>query len=225
MPVPKPRPTLRLERQRWAQGYETVVGLDEVGRGAWAGPLTVGVVVPSAGRAPVGILDSKMLSHKARVELDGAIRKWARACAIGHASPQECDRLGMSAAQRLAAERALLGLPFSWDWALLDGRWNFLDPKKSETIIKGDQTCTSIAAASIIAKVARDALMVAADESFPMYRFWGNKGYPCEKHQMGLRGYGPSSIHRRSWVFMEKLPWPGLRSGVGESTQLRLNLG
>ena len=113
----------------------------------------------------------------------------------------------MSAAQRLAAERAIGGLGVVPDQVLIDGNWDFVGGGNTRRIIKGDATCLSIAAASILAKVSRDRLMRAEAEHFPGYDFELNKGYPCPRHKAALKAWGPTSIHRRSWVFMEHLPW------------------
>jgi ribonuclease HII len=204
-------PSLVEERRCWDVGEGIVVGIDEVGRGSWAGPLTLGaVVLPTQGRVN-GIRDSKMLSPGKRELLFDRIADWAQAWSVGHASHQECDELGMAEAQRLAARRCLALLEVVPDRVLLDGNWDFVDGVPSRTIVRGDQTCLSIAAASIMAKVSRDRLMRDASEHYPAYAFDENKGYPSPAHRVALAGFGPSAIHRRSWVFMDGLPWPGVR--------------
>jgi ribonuclease HII len=202
-------PGLRVERDRWASGHEVVVGIDEVGRGAWAGPLSVGAAVVPRDRRVYKIRDSKMLTEREREALFDRIAGWCASWAVGHATQEECDELGMSDAQRLAARRALDGLGVEPDQVLVDGRWDFVGRGTTRTIVKGDATCLSIAAASILAKVTRDRMMRAQAESFPGYDFEFNKGYPCPRHKVALRGMGPTSIHRRSWVFMDHLPWTG----------------
>ncbi|MER3452357.1 MAG: ribonuclease HII, partial [Acidimicrobiia bacterium] len=107
--------------------------------------------------------------------------------------------------------RALAGLGVEPDAVLVDGRWDFVGLPGTRHIVDGDATCLSIAAASVLAKVTRDRLMRAEAEHFPAYNFERNKGYPCPRHRAALAAFGPSVIHRRSWVFMEKLPWGGLR--------------
>jgi ribonuclease HII len=200
-------PNLTQERHYWGLGDSVVVGIDEVGKGAWAGPLTIGaVVLPKTGRVN-GVRDSKMLTHKVREQLFGRIDGWARCWSVGHASARECDELGMSDAQRLATRRALDSLPLTPDRVLLDGNWNYIDWVPSATIVKGDQTCLSIAAASVMAKVVRDRIMSTAANHFPAYMFENNKGYPAPQHQMALAGYGPCLIHRKSWAFMDDLMW------------------
>lgn len=207
----KHAPNLAVERELWAAGHDVVVGLDEVGRGAWAGPLVIGAVVVPRDRRVYKIRDSKMLTEPEREALFDRITSWAVAWAVGVASQGECDTLGMSGAQRLAARRALDGLGVVPDQILLDGRWDFVGGSNTRRIVKGDATCLSIAAASIVAKVWRDRLMRAEAEHFPGYDFDSNKGYPCPRHRMALAGMGPTSIHRRSWVFMESLPWTGVQ--------------
>lgn len=207
-----PAPRLDIERRHWENGAETVVGVDEVGRGAWAGNLTIGAVVLPRDRRVNGVRDSKMLSEATREKLFDRVANWCEAWAVGHASPAECDELGMSAAQKLATRRALRALDRRIDVALVDGPWDFVDggpdgSTRSETIVKGDRHSLSIAAASIIAKVTRDRLMRAAAEHYPHYHFDTNKGYPCPRHQVALHGYGASAIHRRSWAFMDSLSW------------------
>jgi ribonuclease HII len=186
------------------------VGIDEVGRGSWAGPLTVGAVVVPHDRRVYRIRDSKQLSAARREAMFDRICDWATAWGVGHASAAECDELGMSEAQRLAARRALDALGVEPDAALVDGKWNFVGRPHTTMLVKGDARSLSIAAASILAKVTRDRIMRAEAESFPAYAFDQNKGYPCPRHKLALKGYGPSSIHRRSWVFMERLAWRGV---------------
>jgi ribonuclease HII len=203
-------PSLSVERGLWAQGHDIVVGMDEVGRGAWAGPLTVGAAVVPKDRRVYKIRDSKALTEPEREALFDRIAGWCAAWAVGHASHQECDELGMSAAQRLAASRALEGLGVHADRVLLDGKWDFVGRGTSVTLVKADARCLSVAAASILAKVTRDRIMRAAAVDYRCWDFELNKGYPCPRHKAALRGVGPSAIHRRSWVFMDSLPWTGI---------------
>ncbi len=188
-------------------GHDVVVGVDEVGRGAWAGPISVGAAVLPRDRRVYGVRDSKMLTEDERERLFDRVASWCRAWAVGHASQAECDALGMTAAQKLAARRAVDGLGLVPDHVLVDGRWDFVGRDSTVRIVKGDATCLSIAAASILAKVTRDRLMRAEAPHFPAYDFELNKGYPCPRHKMALKAWGPTTIHRRTWVFMENLPW------------------
>ncbi|NOX29559.1 MAG: ribonuclease HII [Actinobacteria bacterium] len=211
MPATKQRPpTLRLEREHWERD-EVVVGIDEVGRGAWAGPLTLAAVVLPTNRRINKVRDSKQLSRAQREVMYGRIIEWAEAWAVGHASHDECDRLGMSAAQRLAAQRAIDGLGIGVDHILVDGPWDFIGNHKTTCIVRGDSISLSIAAASIIAKVTRDRIMVAEAEHFPAYGFESNVGYPAPDHVAALSGFGPTTVHRRSWVFMDSLPFSAER--------------
>jgi ribonuclease HII len=203
-------PSLQVERQLWDEGHEFVVGMDEVGRGAWAGPLTLGAAIVPRDRRVNKIRDSKMLTEHERESLFDRVADWCVAWAVGHASHEECDELGMSEAQRLAAQRALADLGVPADRVLLDGKWDFVSQGTSQMLVKGDARCLSIAAASILAKVTRDRIMREEAEHHQLWSFDDNKGYPCPRHKMALRGVGPSAIHRRSWVFMDHLSWTGL---------------
>ena len=202
-------PGLSIERELWADGHEVVVGVDEVGRGAWAGPLTIGAAVLPRDRRVNKVRDSKALTEREREALFDRIAQWCSAWAVGHASQAECDELGMSEAQRLAARRAIEGLGVRPDRVLLDGNWDFVGGGITRKVVKGDATCLSISAASILAKVTRDRMMRLEDEHYPAYDFTWNKGYPCPRHKQALRGLGPSAIHRRTWAFMDDIPWTG----------------
>ena len=194
----------------WDGGHQVVVGVDEVGRGSWAGPITVGAAVLPRDRRVYRVRDSKMLTEVERERLFPRLAAWCRAWSVGHASQDECDELGMSLAQRLAARRALEGLGLEADAVLVDGRWDFVGAGTVRRIVRGDATCLSIATASILAKVVRDRIMRAEAVHFPGYDFELNKGYPCPRHKAALAAWGPTSIHRRAWVFMDGLPWAGL---------------
>ena len=199
-------PGLVAESELWNAGHRVVAGLDEVGRGAWAGPLTVGVVVPDRIRRITGVRDSKMLTESEREALFGRITAWAEAWSVGHASNDECDDLGMSDAQRLAARRALEGLGITVDRVLLDGRWDFVGGGRARTIVRGDSTSLSIAAASVVAKVTRDRILRDADRLHPGFGFAESKGYPSPIHRAALAQRGATTYHRRSWSFMHGLP-------------------
>ncbi|MDE0652706.1 MAG: ribonuclease HII [bacterium] len=229
-------PDLSHEQELWDGGADLVAGLDEVGRGAWAGPLVVAAAALRAGdrhHDSLGqVRDSKQLSPIRRRELFESVAAACAGWAVGAASAAECDELGMSAAQRLAARRALAGLKVQPDALLLDGRWDFVSqpPGASNggggfdgsvrTVVAGDARCVSLAAASILAKVWRDGLMVQWSVRYPAYDFDRNKGYPCPRHRAALAAWGPSTIHRRSWAFMEHLP--GAPGGERPAEQPRL---
>lgn len=148
-----------------------------------------------------------MLTESEREALFDRVGQWCSHWAVGHASQIECDTLGMAEAQRVAARRAIEGLGVEPDHVLIDGNWDFVGLGNTQKLIKGDARCLSIAAASILAKVTRDRIMRANAQHFPVYDFDKNKGYPCPRHKAALQAYGPSTIHRRGWVFMDGLPW------------------
>ena len=209
-------PGLRVERGLWESGAEVVVGIDEVGKGAWAGPLTLAAVVVPRDRRLTKVRDSKMLTPTERAVMFDRIQAWALHVGVGHASHAECDELGMSDAQRLAAERALDGLGVSVDHVLVDGNWDFVDHHDTTTIVKGDAVSLSIAAASIVAKVTRDRIMADWHDHHPAYSFATNKGYPCPRHKAALAAVGPSAVHRRRWAFMDDLRWTGVPRRDGD---------
>ena len=215
-----PRPTLARERQLLSEGARVVVGLDEVGRGALAGPVAVGAVAVTADcvvRAPAGIRDSKELSAGARGELAARIPRWCASSAVGMASAGEIDAWGLTVALRTAALRALAALSrlSGIDVVLLDGGHDYLshmpaadrfEPPGSKlreftvvTEVKADAKRTSVAAASIVAKVARDALMMDLAGSVGRYGWERNKGYAAPEHRAGIERWGPSEYHRLSW--------------------------
>lgn len=210
--MPVVEPTDLVERELFAAGSTLVIGVDEVGRGAIAGPVAVGMSVMSAscGAHPVGVRDSKLLSEKKRVELAPLLREWSVASAVGLASPQEIDELGIVHCLGLAAKRALgslhgAGIPVAASTILLDGNSDWLNPILStpldvRTRVKADRDCVSVAAASVIAKVHRDELMVAAHETRPDFGWAGNKGYGSTQHMEAVRALGPSDFHRRTWL-------------------------
>jgi len=225
--VPRLRPSLKrqspglsVERQLWSKDVTVVVGVDEVGRGAWAGPISVGAAVVPRDRRVYKIRDSKMLTEDERESMFDRIAGWVDAWSVGHASHLECDQLGMSDAQRLAAQRALEALGVSPDHVLVDGKWDFVGG--AQRIVRGDRTSLSIAAASILAKVTRDRIMREMAPEYPGYNFEANKGYPCPTHKAHLQAMGPSAIHRRSWVFMDHLAWNGLTRYHRPDSQLEL---
>jgi ribonuclease HII len=212
-------PTLAFEKDLWNDGHYVVVGMDEVGRGAWAGPITVGAAVVPRDRRVYKIRDSKMLTESERERLFDRIASWCTAWAVGHAGEDECDEVGMVEAQKRAAARAIAGLPLVPDFVLYDGNWNFTGSTRAQGIVRGDAKSLSIAAASILAKVTRDRIMRDEAHHYPHWAFASNKGYPGPRHKAALAYYGPSAIHRRSWVFMEHLPYPGVQRYVRPDPQ------
>ncbi|MFE2873155.1 ribonuclease HII, partial [Embleya sp. NPDC059259] len=161
-------PSYDVERELIAGGARVVAGVDEVGRGAWAGPVLVAAAITDLSVPPTGLTDSKLLTAARREEVAAAVAPWVRAYAFGSASPEEIDTLGMTAALRLSAERALGALPVRPDAIVLDGKHDFLGtPWTVRCVIKGDQSCIGVAAASVLAKVHRDALMAEIGAAFP----------------------------------------------------------
>ena len=207
-------PALDAEREGWDVGATSVVGVDEVGRGAWAGPLTVAAVVVPVGERLRGVRDSKQLSAARRATLVPRIVKWSPATAVGHASAAECDTYGMSEAQRLAASRAIAGLGLVPDLVLVDGPWDFVGGAR--TIVGGDRRSVGIAAASVLAKEARDALMRELATDYPWWGFESHVGYPSPFHRAALAGWGPSAIHRTSWRWTADLPWAPTATSPGQ---------
>jgi ribonuclease HII len=225
--VPRLRPSLKrqspglsVERELWTSDETIVVGMDEVGRGAWAGPISVGAAVVPRDRRVYKIRDSKMLTEDEREAMFDRIASWCEVWAVGHATHEECDELGMSDAQRLAARRALEALGVTPHHVLVDGNWDFVGG--AIRIVRGDRTSLSIAAASILAKVTRDRIMRGIADQYPGYNFEANKGYPCPTHKANLQALGPSAIHRRSWVFMDHLVWNGVNRLQRPEPQLEL---
>jgi len=230
------KPSLRVERALQRQGHRLLAGMDEVGRGALAGPVSVGVVVidETCRSAPAGVKDSKLLTSLARERMVTPIRRWALAHAVGHASPAEIDAVGIMAALRLAGTRALARLDVVPDLVILDGNHDWLtdpgrvgllafaegDPSSGPaaevavppvtTMIKADLKCSSVAAASVLAKVERDAMMVRLAAEVGRYAWELNKGYSAPEHLAALSLHGPCVHHRRSW----RLPGVGSDSAI-----------
>ncbi len=215
----KPWPHASRERLLFDDGAKTIVGIDEVGKGSWAGPLVIGIAMLSRETvftdepavALGGVRDSKQLSELQREEIFDQVAARCVRWSIGAASALECDQLGMVEAQRLATARgfAALSVP-SVDVAIVDGRWDFVSPNARKVLVevKADADCVSVAAASVLAKVSRDRMMRSLAGDYPQWHFDTNKGYPCPKHRAALQGYGPSAIHRTSWAFMPNyVPW------------------
>ena len=210
----KVAPTRSIEKELWELGYPVVVGIDEVGRGAWAGPLSVGAAVLPLDRRLNGIRDSKMLTEGDRERLFDRVASWCATWGVGHASQIECDELGMAAAQRLAAGRAIAQLSVVPDAAIVDGSWDFVSPhvRHVERVIKADATVPRRGRRQHSRQGQSRPLMRADAEHYPAWSFDSNKGYPCQTHLAALQAWGPSAIHRRSWVFMDHyVPWTGIQ--------------
>lgn len=211
-------PTLDVENEILQRQARFVIGCDEVGRGAIAGPVAVGMCVidSSVTEVPAGLRDSKMLSEKRRQALAPIAQAWARFSAVGLASADEVDRWGITRCLGLAGKRALAslheaGVPILDSVVLLDGRQDWLNPALTTKLtvqmqVKGDRDCASVAAASVIAKVHRDQIMIDADEREPGYGWSANKGYGAASHLAAIAQLGASSIHRLSWLKAPALP-------------------
>ncbi len=176
-----------------------VCGVDEAGRGPWAGPVSAGAVILDPARIPKGLNDSKKLTAKAREALELEIMDSAVAWGVGFASVEEIAELNILHAAGLAMCRAIEALAVKPVFALVDGNYRFKLPCDVKTVVKGDSLSCSIAAASILAKVARDRLMMEMDGRYPGYGFAAHKGYHAPIHVKALRNLGPCEIHRRSW--------------------------
>lgn len=198
-----PVPTNLLERELYAQGCRLVAGVDEAGRGPLAGLVTAAaVVLPPGPEAPAlaGVRDSKQLSARQRERLDEAIRAAALAVGVGESSVEEIDAFGIVPATRLAIRRAVDGLGLAPAFVLIDGRGLEMQHIPCRCVVKGDALCLSIAAASIVAKVARDTYMREMDRLYPGYGFARHKGYGTAAHLESLAQLGPSPIHRMSFA-------------------------
>ncbi len=199
-----------------------IAGVDEVGRGAWAGPvvvcaavtdLTPPPVLQGRGKKTIGLTDSKLLTETHREAFAEVLSGWLSGYAIGASGPEEIDAVGMTEALRRAAVRALEALPVTPDVVILDGKHDFLSrPWRVRCEVKADQRSVSVAAASVLAKVHRDGLMAALDGEFPGYGFADSAGYPSPVHQKALEESGPTPHHRMSWSYLDDLPrWKHLK--------------
>ncbi len=189
----------RYERRAWRAGHHQIAGVDEVGRGALFGPVLAAAVILDPAKRIRGLQDSKRLSAPERERLATAIRRSATAWSVASVDAAEIDRINILQASRLAMRKAVLALDPPPDLLLVDAlRLDLAIPQLA--IIRGDALSVSIAAASILAKVERDALMREWDGEFPQYRLASNKGYPTPAHRAMLREFGPSPLHRLSYA-------------------------
>jgi ribonuclease HII len=200
---------LTRERSIWATGVERIAGVDEAGVGPLAGPVVAAAVIFGPGFGLAGVDDSKKLTPERRVALALAIRESAISCAVAIVEPDEIDRINIYQASLTAMCRALDGLSVRPQHVLVDARRIPGCDLPQEAIIKGDAHCHAIAAASILAKTTRDALMRRYEDEFPGYGFGDHKGYCTESHRDAIRRLGPCAIHRRSFTL---LPPPKLWS-------------
>ncbi len=217
-------PTLDYERRFRGSGARLLAGIDEVGRGALAGPVSVGIAVVDLQRQTLlaDVRDSKLLKVADRERLVPLVRDWSVGSAVGHASANEIDELGIIAALRLAGNRAwfaVLAAGITPEVVLLDGSHNWLSPDLQpslfddapaapgcdapvHTLVKADMQCLSVAAASILAKVERDTMMGELHAQYPAYGWDENKGYGTAAHKDALRAAGPTPYHRVSWQLL-----------------------
>lgn len=195
------------ERSLLERGAQLIGGVDEVGLGAWAGPLAVGAVILHPGKRLYKVRDSKLLDPPRRRALSERVRANSLCWSVGLSWPDEIDTVGLSEAMRRAGRRALEGLVFKPDAILADGNWNFLRETCDDVnmVVRGDCASVSIACASIVAKVIRDDLMTRLAGMYPFYRFEGNKGYPSPSHKWALAAFGPCPIHRRLFAPVRQL--------------------
>jgi ribonuclease HII len=215
----KTYPTLQTESKLFERGNRFVIGIDEVGRGAIAGPVAVGLSLidklnPELNSWPEKLQDSKLMTPKSRSEITQPLEHWVEGFAVGYSSNEEIDSQGISEALRLAASRALTELlsagstrsKLATEGAviLLDGSQNWLGKQAAGLEVglqvKADTACVSVAAAAVLAKVKRDALMQQHDGTYPEYGFAGHKGYASAAHIEALKTHGPCAIHRLTWL-------------------------
>ena len=222
----KNRPTLDFENNLFSRGAKLIAGMDEVGRGCLAGPVSVGVAVINIDcvNPPENLAYSKLLTHEQREELLPLVKTWVKEFAVGHASNDEIDEIGLTRALRRAGRRALAQLDTKPDHLILDGKHNWLIPEKETqdmfeqefddgplsvnlkiiAQVKADLTCASVAAASIVAKTTRDQMMSELSKEFPNY-FWAeNKGYAAPEHLEAIKSFGATKYHRVSWKTFQK---------------------
>jgi ribonuclease HII len=201
-----------------ACGRAPVCGVDEAGRGPWAGPVSAAAVILDAAKVPEGLNDSKLLTHKTRETLEGQIKASAVAWAVGFASVAEIGELNILHATGLAMRRAVEALGVTPAFALVDGNYAFRLPCPVKTVVKGDALSCSIAAASILAKTARDRVMVELDIRYPGYGFASHKGYHAEVHVAALHRLGPCPEHRMTWAPVRlAIEGQGMRAFLADS--------
>jgi len=194
-------PDLHLE----AECLQPVCGVDEAGRGPWAGPVCAGAVILDPARLPKGLDDSKKLSAKRREALALEIKDTAIAWSVAYGTVEEIEALNILQATGLAMRRAVGGLGLRPEFALVDGNYAFDLGLPLRPVIRGDGISASIAAASILAKTARDQLMVDMDALYPGYGFAAHKGYHAPDHLAGLARLGPCPIHRMGWAPLRRI--------------------
>ncbi len=194
------KPTWGEEKKYWKEGYKLIAGVDEAGRGAWAGPLVAAAVILPKGFRASGLNDSKKLTSSQREKLFEIIIRQAVAYQAVIIPVEEIDRHGVSRANTKALYESAKRLKISPDFILVDGFNIDYSPIRSKHVVRGDERVMSIAAASIIAKVTRDHLMVELHKKYPFYRFDMHKGYGTALHHQLIKKFGPNSFHRKSFT-------------------------
>lgn len=198
-------PTFEYEEKHYSEGFNSVCGVDEAGRGPLCGPVVAAAVILPLGLEIDGLNDSKKLSEKKREALFDVICEKAIAYSIAEASPAEIDEINILNASMVAMRRAVEGLGVKADFALIDGNCSRGFEIPTETVVKGDAKSYSIAAASILAKVTRDRGCIELDREYPEYGIAKHKGYPTKDHMDAVRQYGPAPIYRKSFLkFLDK---------------------
>lgn len=198
-------PNFEYEERLYNEGYSSVCGCDEAGRGPLCGPVVAAAVILPLGIEIEGLNDSKKLTEKKREKLFDIIKEKAIAYAIAEASAEEIDEINILNASMLAMRRAVEALPVAADFALIDGNCSRGFDIPTETVVSGDAKSCSIAAASILAKVTRDRGCIDLDREYPMYGIAKHKGYPTKDHMNAVREHGPSPIHRKTFLkFLDK---------------------
>ena len=200
--------TLQIESQLWEQGFKLICGIDEVGRGCFAGPVVAGAVIfPQNIKLPEGIADSKLLKPKERERLADEIKKVAQSYAIAEICVNCINKFGIGKATQMAFRKAIKNLSINPDFVIIDAFYvKHLNRKKQKPVKGGDQLSVSIAAASIIAKVYRDKLMKNLHKKYPNYGFARHKGYGTKIHQNAIKKYGLTKLHRKSFNLGKYLP-------------------
>lgn len=194
-------PTLKLEKTLWRSGYSLVCGLDEVGRGSFAGPVVVGAVIfPKNSKLLDGVADSKLLKSKTRLKLEKLIKMSSISWAVSEIGVPVINKIGIGKATQMAFRKAIKLLDRKPDFVLIDAFYvKHFNRKNQRPVKDGDSICASISAASIIAKVYRDKLMRKLSKKYPKYKFAKHKGYGTKLHQQAIKKYGLSKIHRKSF--------------------------
>lgn len=194
-------PTLNYEKELWSAGFNYIAGIDEVGRGCFAGPVVVGAVIfPKNCDLIEGLADSKLLKPRQRKSLESRIKSLALCWAVAEIGVSKINKIGIGKATQMAFRKVLKQCSLQADFVLIDAFYiKHLNRKRQKAIKKGDMICASISAASIIAKVYRDKLMKSLHKKYPQYGFAKHKGYGTKKHREALQKYGLSRIHRRSF--------------------------